>query len=254
MTKQLPSKKVQIDLLVVLLVLIVLSIFYVIGRFQHNNKTPATTTTKQTFDKAQYSLSDPSSIWVVINKLRPISSASYVPNMLVTPNVSLHLGAGNPETEMQAQAALALQSMFAAANKQNINLELESAYRSYGYQISLYNGYVATENISVAEQQIARPGYSEDQTGYTADVAPNNGNCALQVCFANTAQGKWLTANAYKYGFIIRYPYGKQNITGFTYQPWHIRYVGEALANQIYSANTTMEQFFNLPAAPNYKT
>jgi len=103
-----------------------------------------------------------------------------------------------------------------------------------------------------ADTKSTRPGYDEAQVGLSVNLAGTDGQCINQTCFANTPEGKWLASNSYKYGFILRYPNGKQDITGYRYEPWYFRYVGTALAKQLYTTNQTMEEFFNLPPANNY--
>jgi D-alanyl-D-alanine carboxypeptidase len=103
------------------------------------------------------------------------------------------------------------------------------------------------------EALAARPGYSEHQTGLAADVSASGQGCVIQVCFAKTKAGKWLAANAWQYGFILRYPDGQTKTTGYQFEPWHFRYVGVQLATEMKSQNiTVLEKFWNLPAAPAY--
>jgi D-alanyl-D-alanine carboxypeptidase len=83
-------------------------------------------------------------------------------------------------------------------------------------------------------------------------VDVGNGVCNLELCFGNTNAGKWLANNAHVYGFVIRYPAGKESITGYQYEPWHLRYVGKELASEIFKSKQTLEEFFGLPAAPSY--
>lgn len=214
-------------------------------------KKPAATQ-KAPFNKQQYSLTDPTSIWVIVNKQRPLSPANYAPTDLVTPTVPLR-AASDPTMQMRQVAATALESMFAAAKTAGVPMMLSSGYRSYEYQVSLYNGYVTVQGQEDADTMSARPGYSEHQTGLAVDVAPADGSCGVQQCFANTPAGKWVAANAYQYGFIVRYPNGKDAVTGYEYEPWHLRYVGVALATEMHKTGiTTMEEFFDLPPAPNY--
>lgn len=199
-----------------------------------------------------YSHSDPSSIWVIVDKLHPLIPADYVPSDLVTPDIPLRVP-GNQTMQVRQVAAAALESMFSAAKAQGINLMLASGYRSYSYQLNLYNGYVHTQGKSVADLQSARPGYSEHQTGLAIDLEPVSRNCELQQCFASTPEGQWLSVNSYKYGFIIRYPKNAQSITGYEYEPWHVRYIGVPAATEMHRQNVpTLEQFFGYPAAPSY--
>jgi D-alanyl-D-alanine carboxypeptidase len=130
---------------------------------------------------------------------------------------------------------------------------LSSGYRSYDYQVGLYNGYVKSQGQATADTQSARPGYSEHQTGLAVDIEPASKKCELDACFADTPEGKWLVANAYKYGFILRYTQDKTAVTGYAYEPWHFRYVGTPLATEMHNQNVaTLEEFFNLPVAPDY--
>jgi len=210
---------------------------------------PAPAPTAGSFDKSHYSLDDPTSMWVVVNKLRPLSPKEYVPTDLVVPTVPTRVSG----MQVRQAAATALQSLFAAAEQNGTALKLSSGYRSYGYQVNLYNGYVKSEGQASADAQSARPGFSEHQTGLAADVGPASGGCNVDQCFGQTAAGKWLAANAYKYGFIIRYPEGLTAVTGYTYEPWHVRYVGTELATEMHAQGVqTLEQFFGLPAAPDY--
>jgi D-alanyl-D-alanine carboxypeptidase len=208
-----------------------------------------TTTNPVAFDKTTYSLDDPTSIWLVVNKKRPLNPANYAPADLVTPTVAKRDGG----MQIRRETSQALTEMFAAADQAGKPLKLASAYRSYDYQVNLYNGYVKTQGQAEADSQSARPGYSEHQTGMAADVSPLDGTCNLQQCFADTLAGQWVAANAYKYGFLVRYGKDDTAITGYSYEPWHVRYIGKELAAEMHKQNIlTLEQFFNLPAAPGY--
>lgn len=240
-----------------LLVLIVLVLIFAVIKHSHQDKTgtlPADSSvagSTQSFNKKQYSINDPNSIWVVVNKGRILPS-TYAPADLVVPNVPLRLSAGSPEMHMRQVTATAMEKMFQKAATQNIHLMVASAYRSYDEQIGLYNGYVRTQGQTAADASSARAGHSEHQTGLTADLEPASRNCEVEQCFGDTAEGKWLAANAYKYGFIIRYPKGQDKLTGYEYEPWHVRYVGVDLAKQIHKTGQTLEQFFGLPAYADY--
>lgn len=207
-----------------------------------------------TFDKAQYSLTDPASIWVVANKHRPLSPPSYAPSDLVVPNIPLSYNITAMEKQLRKEPAAELEKMVAAASKENIKLNLQSGYRSYSFQVSLYNRYVQQQGKAVADTQSARPGYSEHQTGFAADLGSiGNTSCDVEACFADTPEGKWLASNAYRYGFIIRYPKGMDSTTGYIYEPWHIRYIGTSLAAELHGRGiATLEEFFGLEKAPSY--
>lgn len=211
---------------------------------------PAVTT--EVFNKLLYSTDEASSLWAVVNKGRSLPS-NYVPAGLVTPSVPLRFGAGASEMSVRPEMAAALQAMFAGAKTYGHSFMLTSGYRSYGAQISVYNSYVSQSGAAVADTFSARPGHSEHQTGLAADIEPLSRVCELDICFGDMPEGKWLAANASKYGLIIRYQRDNQNLTGYQYEPWHVRYVGADLAAQLQPNNQTLEQFFGLPAAVNYE-
>lgn len=205
------------------------------------------------FDNQRLSTSDPASIWVVVNKKRPLGPKTYEPTDLRTPNVPLRRSAAAPEMQIRGEAATALEQLVAAAKADNIHLMLASGYRSYDTQISVYNSEVRAYGQAAADQESARPGHSEHQTGLAADLEPTSKKCEIEDCFADTPEGKWLAANAYTYGFIIRYTPDKIAITGYKYEPWHIRYIGPDLAAEMHNKKIqTLEEFFNLPAAAEY--
>ncbi len=206
---------------------------------------------KAGFNKSQYSINDPASIWVVVNKGRVLPS-DYVPANLVTPSMVLRLSASDPEMHVRQVVATAMEKLFAAATSGGLHLMLASGYRSYTEQVSVYGAEVQKNGQAGADQESARPGHSEHQTGLAADLEPASRNCELSVCFADTPEGKWLAANAYKYGFIIRYQKNKNSLTGYNYEPWHIRFTGADLASEINKTGQTLEQFFNLSASTDY--
>lgn len=194
------------------------------------------------FDKTAYSNSDATSIWVVVNKLRPLEPLKYAPADLVS------VGNGH---QMRREAADALKELIATAKASGLTISAQSGYRSYNYQVTVYNREVNNFGQATADTESARPGYSEHQTGFAVDVG--GGGCNIDNCFANTAEGKWVAANAYKYGFIVRYTATKQAVTGYRAEPWHIRYIGKSLSEEMQKDGIqTLEEFFGLPAAPNY--
>lgn len=116
-----------------------------------------------------------------------------------------------------------------------------SGYRSYATQTAVYNNYASQYGQASADTFSARPGYSEHQTGLAMDFSP------IDIAFAGTAQFSWLQANAYKYGFVLRYPEGKSDITGYTYEPWHWRYVGSDVATDMHDRGiTTLEEYYGV--------
>ncbi len=204
-----------------------------------NSKPPTT----PTIDKSQFSTTDPQSIWVVVNKHRPLSPIDYSPTDLVS------VGAGQ---YMRAAAGNALTSMLNGAATAGYSVTPASGYRSYSTQVSVYNSEVKNYGQQVADTESARPGYSEHQSGLAMDLA--SGGCSITDCFGNTPGGRWVTAHAYEYGFILRYPQNKTAITGYRTETWHFRYVGVALATEMHKQDIqTLEEFFGLEAAPNYE-
>ncbi|HUC89202.1 MAG TPA: M15 family metallopeptidase [Patescibacteria group bacterium] len=206
------------------------------------------------FDKQKYSISDPNSIWIIVNKQKPLSPLDDAPSNLTIPDIALRSNISDEEKDMRPEAAQALKEMVHEAGGQGINLNLQSGYRSYQFQTDLYNDYVKQQGQAAADSQSARPGYSEHQTGLAADLGSvTKPSCNVEACFADTNESQWLAANAYKYGFIIRYPADKEAVTGYIYEPWHVRYVGTDLSSEMHKQGiTTLEEFFGLSAAPNY--
>jgi len=202
--------------------------------------TPTPTPTP-TFNKSQLSIDDAASLWVVANKTRPLNPKNYAPAL-----TALNLPGGG---EMRPEAAAALRQMFADYQAQSgAQLKVVSAYRSYNTQVATYNGWVSRLGQAQADRQSARPGTSEHQTGLAVDI-----NTGSDQGFGATPAGTWLATNSYKYGFIVRYPDGLEPITGYEYEPWHFRYIGVDLATEMHTTGVqTLEQFFGLPAAPDY--
>jgi D-alanyl-D-alanine carboxypeptidase len=202
------------------------------------------------FDKKQFSLTDPESKWVIVNKKNPIP-VSYVPDLTV-PDVRLRLSSADEQMKINTQTASAIKEMFEAAKKEGITLVFGSGYRSANKQAEFYNSYKARDGQAAADTFSARPGYSEHQTGFAVDLTSSSGTCHLEECWKDTPEGKWAAVNAYKYGFILRYLSDKQAITGYTFEPWHFRFVGKELAGEIQKSSQTLEEFFEYPTAQNY--
>ena len=186
-----------------------------------------------------YDIDSAASLQVVVNKHRPLNPATYVPAQLVRIQGE----------RLRSEAADAYKQLTKAAKAAGVNIVPVSGYRSYSQQASLYDSYVRQYGQATADTLAARPGFSEHQTGLAMDIGNASGACALQACFATTPAGKWAAANAARYGFVIRYPAGAEAVTGYTYEPWHLRYVGRDLAARV---STTLEDYFDLEAAPDY--
>lgn len=186
--------------------------------------------------------SNPSDVLVLVNKNNPISS-DYIPENLVIPNVSFPFKEYNPKKLMRKDAALALEKLFIQGKRENIDLYAVSGYRSYDRQNTIFNSNVNKHGLEIANQFSAKPGQSEHQTGLAMDITSRSVNFSLTQNFGKTKEGKWIKENAHKFGFIIRYPQGKESITGYQYEPWHLRYVGNETAKDITDKNITLEEY-----------
>ena len=181
------------------------------------------------------------SIQKLVNVNRTLSE-TYVPSDLVQPNVS-----SNGSQLIRTEAATALENMFNAASEAGYPLKLLSGYRSYTDQVSLWWTYQDTYGYAYTNRMDSHPGYSEHQLGLAVDVGYNGGYCQLRNCFGISAAGMWLQEHAHEYGFILRYPDGKEGVTGIMYSPWHYRYVGIDEATGMHNASMTMEEYYAQP-------
>ena len=144
---------------------------------------------------------------------------------------------------MRAEAAEAFHLMVESAAKDGIEIKMTTAYRSYAYQKTLFESYVSLYGEAEASRFSAKPGQSEHQTGLAVDVSSPSVNYQLSDSFGETEEGMWLAAHAQEFGFIIRYPSGKEEITGYSAEPWHLRYVGNYVAKEIFGKDITLEEY-----------
>ena len=194
---------------------------------------------------------NPNSYSVLVNREYPMPE-DYVPEDLTIPDVGYSYSGIYEKSYMRQAAADALEKMFAAAKKKKkYKLKVVSAYRSYARQKVIYNHNVKTRGTKATDLVSATPGCSEHQTGLAIDVSSDTVDCEIEESFAKCPEGKWLAKNCHKYGFIIRYPKGKSDITGYSYEPWHIRYVGVNLAKYLYKNNYTLEEYYKLTTVDN---
>lgn len=171
------------------------------------------------------------------------NGVTYIDGVLVVNKTySLPDNYGNGLTSTTTNAFYKMQ---AASKLENLNIYLSSGFRSYSTQDRIYNNYVARDGKVAADTYSARPGYSEHQSGLAFDVNQINDT------FNDSAEAKWLANNCYKYGFILRYPKGKEDITGYKYESWHFRYVGVDLATKLYNNGNwiTLEEYFGITSA-----
>ncbi|MCQ2484551.1 MAG: M15 family metallopeptidase [Clostridia bacterium] len=186
-------------------------------------KKTTTTTTKSTTKKTT---------------TQKVKNATYIKGILVVNKTYALPEDYAPGVNPEAKGAF--DKMAADAAKEGLDLHIRSGYRSYSYQKNLYNNYVAQDGKAAADRYSARPGHSEHQTGLAFDVN------SLSQSFENTAEGKWMAKNCWKYGFIIRYPKGKESITGYMYEPWHIRYLGKENAKAVHDSGLTLEEYLGI--------
>ncbi|MBS1697128.1 MAG: M15 family metallopeptidase [Actinobacteria bacterium] len=194
-------------------------------------------------------LADPSREWVVVNKARPLNPLTFAPASFGDVALSVD-DAGSLRSDV-AQAVDRLSDAADAAGAGPI--ALASGYRSYATQVQTYSGQVAQYGQAQGDALSARPGHSEHQTGLAADVVSCAHGCGDIDSFGGTDDGAWVAENGWQYGFIVRYGGGQTAVTGYDPEPWHLRYVGVALATAYHDGGfSTLEQFFGLSAAPAY--
>lgn len=190
---------------------------------------------------------NPASYTVLVNKYYPMPK-DYVPKDLTIPDVKYSYSGVYEKSYMRSVTARAIECMFAEAKKKKFELKVVSAYRSYERQKVIYENNVNTQGKEKTQMVSAQPGCSEHQTGLAVDVSSDSVGCTIEESFALCPEGKWIARNCQNFGFIIRYPKGKSNITGYSYEPWHLRYVGVNLAKYIYKKNLTLEEYYNTTA------
>nr|WP_281068065.1 M15 family metallopeptidase [Arthrobacter stackebrandtii] len=156
---------------------------------------------------------------------------------------------------LRAEAAAELERMFTDAAAEGVSISLKSSYRSYDTQFSVYNGYVATKGVAAADTTSARPGYSEHQSGLAVDIGDANAGtaCDFNSCFADTAAAQWVAEHGADYGYIVRYQPGQEPMTGYLPEPWHLRFVGPAVAKEMaVRGYHSYEEFLDISGAPDY--
>lgn len=185
---------------------------------------------------------DDSNLLVLVNKEYTISR-DYYPTDMVDIDGSLST---NQNLKVKREAYDAYKAMLADAQAEGLNFCICSAYRSYELQESLYYNSLSTNGKEYTDKMFAYPGRSEHHTGYAIDVTSASMNWGLSQDYADYPDGAWIAENCAEYGFIIRYPKGKEDITGYMYEPWHIRYVGVDIAREITEAGITFEEYMGV--------
>ncbi|MCI2063154.1 MAG: M15 family metallopeptidase [Eubacteriaceae bacterium] len=204
---------------------------------EKENSTETADSEKSDSDKVDRS--DP--YLIIVNRTHELSK-DYVPKGLQA--VKRHADRTSDETaQLRKKAAEAFDDLTADAQKDGAEIVLTTGYRSYRTQKGLYCYYVSRYGKKKADRMSAAPGTSEHQTGLACDTSSPEVNYELTQKYAATKAGKWLQKNSYKYGFIIRFPQGKEDVTGYEYEPWHIRYVGKKAAKVIFDKKITLEEY-----------
>lgn len=172
-----------------------------------------------------------------------IANKTYaLPSTFIPENPEVPVTEARSNTSLDKDLMTAFRKMQADATAKGLNIYIASGYRSYDYQVSLYNRYVANDGKAAADTYSSRPGNSEHQTGLCFDLN------SIEDSFQYTNEGKWINDNCYKYGFCIRFPKGKDAYTGYQYESWHLRYVGEELAEKLYNNGDwiSLEEYFGI--------
>lgn len=173
---------------------------------------------------------------MLVNKFNYLDE-NYAPDDIV--KVSMQFAYG--DNEIKKEVYEKFRSMYNDAKKEGLYLIITSSYRDYNFQKELWDSYANQKGDEWADSVSARAGYSEHQTGYTLDIVTYNANMSS---FETTDEFKWLQDNAYKYGFILRYPKDKEDITGYSYESWHYRYVGKDVATKIKKLGITFDEYY----------
>lgn len=237
--KKIKLNKVIIALIIVTLCIAIISAFILMELPWSFRSKPASVKVNNILADS-YPTKAEDSILVLVNKQNKIPE-QYKLIDLTRVNVKFNKNSKEEEKNMRKEAASALENLFADAANEGIELYGVNGYRSYSTQEALYNESCVQNGKSYADKYVAKPGYSEHETGLAMDVT----NKDYSTSFETTKEGKWLAKNCYKYGFILRYPLDKQSITGYGYEPWHIRYVGKSAAYEIFTKNITLEEYIS---------
>ncbi|MFJ5963120.1 D-alanyl-D-alanine carboxypeptidase family protein [Bacillus sp. NPDC093026] len=189
-------------------------------------------------------IQNPENILALVNKEYALPG-TYKPSDLVVPKVEFSFSEDIEKRYIRKEAAEALAKLFNRAKKENYELVAVSGYRSYDRQKTIFDSEVKIKGKEKAQEAVALPGESEHQTGLAIDISSKSAGFEISEKFGETPDGKWVAKNAYKYGFIIRYPKGKEDITKYEYEPWHLRYVGKEAAKAMHDHDLTFEEYMN---------
>ncbi len=208
---------------------------------QDSSTTEKTDTTPETPEKPEQ---QPDENGYLPNQTLP-TEPTYIKGILLANKIYPLPSTFAPEENPEARQAL--NQMLEAAKQQGFDLVAFSGYRSFEYQTTLYNNYVNRDGQAAADRYSARPGYSEHQTGLAFDIGERGKeDLWLTEEFGETPAGQWLFAHAQEYGFILRFPQNKEEITGYMYESWHYRYVGKDIAKEIAKQSITLEEYLGV--------
>lgn len=243
------KRNIKLIFLIILITLLITGFINIINinkvksiNAKENNETLLNNTNEKKDDFSTNTNQNSSNL-LLVNKNNTLKS-NYEPNDLVVPSIKFQSVGDIMVKNVRTDVAIALENLYKAAEIDGINLLAISGYRSYNYQETLYNSEVQNFGVVEANRYVAKPGQSEHQTGLAMDILSDN-YTVLDEGFENTDAFKWLENNMSKYGFIIRYPKGKEKITGYGYEPWHLRYVGVSDATEIMNKGLTLEEYLN---------
>lgn len=252
------NKTNSLIVVLIFMLVVILGATLVMRLFSKESKSVATSTQPTTITpsptpvvdntprgEGNTAFTDTESLLLLANKKHKLPDG-YVPSDLVT--IPAEYDYYNYGCQLKEEAANALVAMLQAANAEGLYPKATTTYRDESFQATLYNNYAGTYGTESADTFSSRPGYSDHQTGLAADISCEANGWELSEDFENTAEGQWLAQHAHEYGFIMRYPKDKQDITGYTYEPWHFRYIGVEYATALYETdpNESFEEFFEV--------
>ncbi|QQK78404.1 M15 family metallopeptidase [Salicibibacter cibarius] len=188
-------------------------------------------------------IQNPDNVQVLVNHDYALPEG-YEPDDLVIPDVAFSFDEDVEKRYLREPAADALEDLFDAAADDGHDLFAVSGFRSYERQDAVFANAAAETSEEEASETVATPGNSEHQTGLAMDISSESNDFELNTSFAETEEGAWVAEHAHEHGFIIRYPEDGEEITDISYEPWHLRYVGEEAAELIYENDITLEEFF----------
>lgn len=253
--------KFRIDRILILLVILLLLIILIATKTSKNNTTQSvdgnildtsnTIESNITQDTTNITTTEESTVQTN-HSVEQIDGCTYIDGILIinksysaSPdyqgyNGGLDNSKPTPPTGLFPEVVQSFNTMQQDASSEGLDIYIASGYRSYYYQQEVYNRYCETDPPEVVDTYSARPGYSEHQSGYAFDLN------SIDDSFADTSEGQWVAQNCYKYGFIIRFPKGKEDITGYQYESWHLRYVGVDIATYMYENNLCLEEYLGV--------